>query len=131
MGGVIQSSVPSMGERVIHVDKPETFKKIADLMDEIARLKEPKIKLVEPPVDNVVEKLVEDPRLIERLNEVLRENAQLKKFQGPTKIVEKEVIKLVEVPIDRIVARIVSNRKLEISIGILSAIAGVLLGKLI
>lgn len=109
-------------EQVIPVDNPEHVKRIGELEKENQELKARPAKVVERVVEKIVEKPIEDKALLEQLNVVLRENAQLKKFQQPVKHVDRVVEKVVEV--EKCIDRVVSNRKMELTIGVISALSG-------
>jgi hypothetical protein len=87
-------------------------------------------KIVEKPIYSIVEKTVEveSKDLLERYNQVLRENAEIRRFQRGA-----SEAKIVEVPVEKIIEKIIEvkvTEPFEMKIAILTAVfsAGLLLG---
>lgn len=123
-------------DKIIPVTDPrlvaENKRLKAELEQALNRAVVVETKVVEKPVDRVVERVVDaSQELIAKLNDALKENAQLKKFQPAPQTLVKE--RVVEVPVERVVERVVVKQDYRIAM-IAAAVAsaiGAFLGHLI
>lgn len=119
-----------VAQSVVYVDSPDAQARISELEGQLAAEKTKPPRVLERVVDRVVETKVDDPALLERLNVVLRENAELKKFKPPIQMVERVVEKIVERPVE---VRVPVNRwdlKLVWICLLVGCLMGVVIGRL-
>lgn len=139
MGGVIYPpNGKVVGERIIHVDSPALVKRCRELESENETLRCQPATVIEKRVEVTVEKLVEDNALLEKYNHTLREMAELKKFQGPVRIVHEPIIQEVvkEVPVikevitevERVVVKY--SYKIALAASAVTGVLGFLIGKI-
>ena len=83
-------------EQYIPVESPELKAERDALKLRVSELEARPPEVRERVVEKTVEKLVDNPELLKKLNATLHENAQLKRFQPAPKIIEKVVEKPVE-----------------------------------
>lgn len=129
MGGVMRGPGELKVEGIRVIDNPHHVKEIARLTDELAIERAKPIQVIERPVtvDRVIEKIVQDTSILTQLNSVLKENAELKKFQPRTHVVEKPIDRIIEKEVLKYVDRIVPQKpQYKLAAGI--AAAGLLLG---
>lgn len=117
-------------ETIVSIDNPEAQVRIALLEAELAKALAQPVRVVENVVEKVVEKFVEDKDMLSRLNATLRENAELKKFQGPIRVVEKIVEVEVEKRVETTVTEKVINYWLLAGCSSVGMLIGFLAGRL-
>lgn len=117
-------------ETIVPVDSPDAQVRIALLEAELAKALAQPVRVVENVVEKVVEKFVEDKDMLSRLNATLRENAELKKFQGPIRVVEKIVEVEVEKRVEIKTTEKIINYWLLAGCGVLGSLIGFIVGRI-
>lgn len=137
MGGVIHPVGHHIGEKLVPVDNPKLLARCRELEKQIKQLASQEPKVIEQikVVEKVVEKAVDNPELLERLNVVLKENGELKTRFNKGQVIEKIIEKIVpvekQVEVERVVEKIkvVVNVKLMALASSATLVAGIFIGK--
>jgi hypothetical protein len=130
MGGLFYPPGPCIGELIIYEDSPEIRAQVAELELELAKEKAKPPKVVINTVHVPVEREVPDPKLLEQINRVLKENAELKKKSGQVKYIDRVVDRPIETVVEQIREITARNRKLEAAIAIGFLLLGAIIGRL-
>lgn len=126
MGGVKRAHGAVTVEGVKVIPDPAHIQEIAELKEKLLFEREKPAKVIEKQVKTVVEKLIDDPRTLERLNAAMKEISELKSFQPRINIVKEpvEVVREVVKYVDRVVSVEKKNHKLTAGIAAVSLLSG-------